>query len=71
MGSTWEVHGKSASEQLGILYMGLSIPANLLSISISIPLSSNCIVVRQAVCACALVYLNELVLSVSIYNYVI
>ncbi len=44
MGSTWEVHGKSASEQ--VYYMGLSIPANLLSIP-SIPLSSNCIVVKR------------------------
>ncbi len=38
MGSTWEVHGKSASEQYT---MGLSIP----SIP-SILLSSNCIVVK-------------------------
>ena len=43
MGSTWEVHGKSASEQYT---MRLSIPANLLSIP-SIPLSSNCIVVKR------------------------
>ncbi len=47
MGSTWEVHGKYMGKVPQSRYtMGLSISANLLSIP-SVPLSSNCIVVKQ------------------------
>ncbi len=43
----WEVHGKCMGKVPQSRYtMGLSIPANLLSIP-SIPLSSNCIVVKR------------------------